>query len=126
MKTAIRHTGFFVTNLEESVKFFKQFGFKEIYRQDENWNGEILKISKLKLGESVLELIGDDYNCRNFYTRTHIALTVKDINKIYNKLKKNKNVIFEDKPRLSPDKSAKVAFCRGSSSIRIELVEEVQ
>ena len=52
---------------------------------------------------------------------THIALTVKNINKLFNKLKKKYKFISE--PIISNDKKAKVAFLHGPENLILELVE---
>jgi len=52
----------------------------------------------------------------------HIALQVKNIEKIYMRLKK-KGIKFISKPTLSSEKFAKVCFCLDPNNVRVELVE---
>lgn len=56
---------------------------------------------------------------------THMAFSVKNLDKSYNILKK-KGVKFNAAPQLSPDGFAKVTFCKGPENLLIELVEELK
>ena len=51
---SIHHVALSVKDIEKSIKFYAQFGFKEAYRWASD-NGE-LQIAHLKLGETFLEL----------------------------------------------------------------------
>ena len=58
----------------------------------------------------------------NYFGLTHYAMTVKNIDKLYQKLKK-KGVKFIHKPLLSEDKNVKLAFCKSPDGVFIEMVE---
>jgi predicted enzyme related to lactoylglutathione lyase len=124
----IRHFGIQSKKIKESIRFYKKLGFKIIYDKVENWNniddfmGKI-RVVKMQLGDDVLE-ITDLYECtnrafwnRDVYYACHIAIGIDDIEKILKKI--NKNIT----PKLSPDKSAKVAFIDDPNGFEIELVE---
>tara|TARA_B110000240_G_C13322198_1_gene377622 strand:+ start:319 stop:747 length:429 start_codon:yes stop_codon:yes gene_type:complete len=56
---------------------------------------------------------------------SHIAITVDDIDSMYNILTEF-GCVFNYIPQLSADGNAKVAFCRDSDGILIEVVEQVK
>jgi catechol 2,3-dioxygenase-like lactoylglutathione lyase family enzyme len=56
---------------------------------------------------------------------THIALTVVDLDRVHHRLTAH-GVSFNAPPRLSPDGSVKVTFCRAPEGTLVELVEELQ
>ena len=55
---------------------------------------------------------------------SHIALTVSNLDKMYNKLLES-GVMFNSPPQTSPDCQVKVAFCKDPNDVFIELVEEL-
>lgn len=143
MITQIRHVGIVVNNLNKISKFFINIlGFKIFRKVKENTKfiNKILNLKKnCKL--TTLKLKSPDGNLiellkfHNLRTNkrwkgkisttgfTHIALTVKNIEKSYKVLKKNKNIKFFSKPTNSPEGFAKVCFLEGPEGIIIELVE---
>lgn len=143
MISKIRHVGIVVDDLKKISKFFiKTFGFKIFKRVQENkyFIKQILNLKK-NSNLTTLKLKAPDGNLiellkfHNFKSKkkwsgkifstglTHIAFSVKNINKTYKILRKNKNVNFFSKPTNSPDGFAKVCFLSGPEGIIIELVE---
>ena len=53
---------------------------------------------------------------------THFAITVKNLDKKYSLMRKNK-IKFINQPIISVDGKAKVAFCKDPDGILLELVE---
>jgi catechol 2,3-dioxygenase-like lactoylglutathione lyase family enzyme len=126
MISAIRHFGIYVKNYDESLDFYKKIGFEVFYEKIENWKKDfgILKIAKLKSKDGkVLELIYKNSNDK-YLCDSHIAFTVINLNVVYKQLKKM-GICFIIKPKLSPDKSVKVAFCLDPNGLKIELVEDL-
>lgn len=120
----VRHTGFYVDNLSASVNFFVNLDFEVIYEKTENWENDFGQLSIIKLMDkekNIIELI-NNFN-QKVDQHDHIALTVTNLQELYTKLQLN-GIIFIVDPRLSPDKSVNVAFCKDPSGIIIELVEE--
>ena len=58
----------------------------------------------------------------NYAGLTHYAMTVKNIDKLYLKLKKER-IGFLHKPILSKDKKVKLAFCKSPDNVLIEMVQ---
>ncbi len=52
----------------------------------------------------------------------HVALQVSDLQALYGKLR-GRGIRFESEPQASPDGYAKVAYCRDSEGVIVELVE---
>lgn len=139
-----RHVGIIVNNLKDSLYFYKKFfNFKIEITMNEGgeylnflWNKNNAKIKSIKLSDNTnkisLELIqietveGIKKNSKPLDITdmgiTHFALTVKNIEKLYEKMKKE-DVKFLNKPILSKDKKAKVVFCQDPTGCFIELVE---
>ena len=138
----VRHIGIVVTNMEKSLKFYRDLlGLKVKSLVDEE--GEFLdnmlahenvknKVAKLyaKNGNALVELIDSksygNKKDRDFFTigASHFALTVDDLDETYDYLIKN-GVKFTAPPQQSPDGFAKVTFCEDPVGTLIELVEVI-
>jgi len=55
---------------------------------------------------------------------THLALTVDDLEKIYQQLMKM-NIYFNCPPQISPNGKLKVVFCQDPEGNYLELIEEI-
>jgi len=138
-----RHTGIIVKNMEVSRRFYEDILELEAvqnYKDNSKYINEVLGISdgdihmiKLKTRDNyIIELLDyinhptEDLN-KPFYNVgiCHIAFTVDNADKIYNKLQ-NENIEIISKPLLSSEKTAKVFFCVDPNGIRIELVEIIK
>lgn len=140
MKT-IRHTGIVVSNMTQSLKFYRDLLKMKVvknFKEQGNYINTILNLNKVKLW--MIKLIADDgsmiellefssskakktnSSTINNVGCSHISITVDDIDKEYNYLKKN-GVEFNSLPCISSDGYAKVAFCKDPDGFFIELVE---
>ena len=81
-------------------------------------NNDIIELLKFKTFKDKKKWKGKIYSTG----LTHIALTVKNLNQTYVRLKR-KGVKFKSLPQNSPDGYAKVAFCVGPENLMLELVE---
>lgn len=137
----MRHVGLTINDEKKMLNFFiKILGFKKFKYANENvsFMNKIhnlqnvqLKTYKLKSkNNEIIELLKfknyrDKKNWKGkIYSTglTHLAFTVKNLDKVYNKLRK-KGVKFKSMPQNSPDGFAKVAFCTGPENLILELVE---
>lgn len=122
--STIKHAGFYVNELYLSVNFFIDLGLKIYYLANEDWGKDLGKLLIVKMKDdlgNVIELLNNGSN-NLIHANSHIALTVENLENISNKLiaKKFKFIV---NPRLSPNKSVKVAFCKDPNGIIVELVE---
>tara|TARA_Y100000310_G_C20593908_1_gene769514 strand:- start:277 stop:714 length:438 start_codon:yes stop_codon:yes gene_type:complete len=138
----VRHVGIVVSDMEKSLKFYRDLlGLK--IKSLVNEEGEFLDnmlahenvkntVAKLvtEQGNALVELIdsssyGNKKN-RDFFTigASHFALTVDDLEETYDYLVKN-GVKFTAPPQQTPDGFAKVTFCEDPDGTPIELVEVV-
>ena len=138
--TEIRHIGLTVQDLKKSLNFFvKDLGIKVHKKMDEEgtYLEKMLSLPKIKV--TTVKLKAPDGNLiellkfKNFKYKnkwqgkiyhtgpTHFALTVKNLDKTYAKLKKKYK--FNSVPQYSPDGYAKVTFFNGPENLQIELVE---
>lgn len=141
--TNFRHVGLVVDDIDKQIKFYNDFfGFK--IQRDMNEEGDffeyLLGVKKIKArtvkmsddsGNIVLELLnftsGDidfENNRRKVRDKgyTHFAVTVRNLDEIH-KLMSDSKIKFVNKPRISEDGGAKVAFCFDPEDNLIEIVE---
>jgi catechol 2,3-dioxygenase-like lactoylglutathione lyase family enzyme len=140
MVTHVRHAGIVTDDLESSLKFYRDLlGFKEVRRMEES-NPFIeavlgikgVYVTTIKMsdpGGGQIELLHYKSHLKKRGEReindigiSHVALTVDDVNQLYEDLK-DSGVPFISGPRLSDDGGATVAFCRAPEGTFIELVE---
>ena len=123
----IRHSGIVVRNIDESYKFYQNLGFNLV--SDEIEKGKFLdtilgidgceiRVMKMSCDNQMIELLG--YKIESTFGKdiekkvndigcSHIAMTVTDLDYMYNKLTKQ-GVEFINPPETN-DK-VKVCFCK--------------
>ena len=139
--TNIRHTGIVVSDMERSLRFYRDRLGMEVwadFRDDSDYvqavtdvPGANVRMVKLKAADGVsIELLqylshpsdvpepgkACDVGCN------HVALQVDDLRALYEKLS-SEGIHFNAPPRVSPDGGAKVTYCRDPEGVIIELVE---
>ncbi len=136
----VRHVGIVVTNMKNSLKFYRDLlGLKIVRDMDEHGNhlDNMLSLDnvqvrtvKLSVNDNItlIELLEfkshNDNEVRNFYTigASHVAFTVENLEKLYQDLSE-KDIEFNAPPQKSPDGLVKVTFCKDPDGTPIELVE---
>ncbi len=138
----IRHIGLVVSNLNDSLKFWRDIiGFKIKKKKHERGktidnvlkikNCKVLTIKMVDKKNNMLELIKFNSSIkkkdRKIFTNsngfTHIALTVDNLDLLYKKLRKNN--VFNCPPQLSEDRKVKLTYLRTPEGAFLELVEEL-
>lgn len=125
----IRHTCLIVKNLNQAIKFYtKNFGLRVVVKDILTGDYPItlfgisqIKINYAKISDkkgNTIELLES-----NRALRPHIAFTVKDVNKVYKKLKKT--VIFISPPIKAPDYPVKICHLYDMDLNEIEIVEDI-
>ena len=136
-----RHIGIVVSNLENSLKFYRDLlGLKITKTMDESGeyidnilslNNVQVKTVKMESANNgfLIELLEYKSHQANSTNRkifdlgtSHVALTVNNLDECYRLLSKS-GIKFNSLPQISPDKNAKVAFCFDPDGTPIELVE---
>lgn len=144
MLKELRHCGIVVSNMERSLKFYRDLlGLKIIREMDESgkYIDNMLKLEQVRVktvklsvnnGNSLIELLEFKSHQNNNVKRnifdqgaSHVAFTVENLDQVYNNLRKE-NIEFNAPPQLSPDGYAKVTFCYDPDNTPIELVEVLQ
>ena len=144
----VRHIGITVTDMEQSLKLYKDcFGLEVVWNEieeskfiDNLSNLENVKVHTVKLKDSqggMIELLHyhshPEINAENKINKinkigcSHFAITVENIDELYEKLI-SMGIKFNWEPTRHPDDwvKAKVAFCRDYDGTLIELVEELK
>ena len=134
-----RHVGLVTPNIDRSLNFYlKILNFKLIKKKIEN-RKLIKKLLRVKDGnlttykiglnkKIILELLDFKIKRKNLNLKlndnglTHISLTVKNIENLKRRLKKNK-ISFNSKILRSDDKKVKLVFCKTPENIYLELVQ---
>jgi catechol 2,3-dioxygenase-like lactoylglutathione lyase family enzyme len=135
-----RHVGIVVENIDKMSKFYQDiFELELMYNEVEE--GEFLEhivgrkkarahIHKLgKNGNTIVELLRWDETSEEelqgpiifTYGISHFALTVDDIDSLYDKY--HKEITFINRPITNKEKTHRVAFCYDVEGNIIELVE---
>jgi catechol 2,3-dioxygenase-like lactoylglutathione lyase family enzyme len=143
MIKALRHVGLVVNDLNSSLNFWRDImGFKVIRQLEEKGKNidkvlglKNVDVTTIKLSApdgNVLELLrfnshrsSSNWSGSPYSTGlTHIALTVQDMERTCQRLKKA-GVTFPAEPQLSADGNVKVIYATGPEGVLIELVEVV-
>tara|TARA_B100000686_G_scaffold299007_1_gene332456 strand:- start:178 stop:624 length:447 start_codon:yes stop_codon:yes gene_type:complete len=137
-----RHTGIIVQDMEKSLQFYRDILELEViqdYSDESDFintvlglNGACIRMVKLKSKDgNIIELLKYTNHPTEkldlpFYNVgiCHIAFTVTDLNKIYEKIEREGFEIIS-KPLLGSEKIAKVFFCVDPNGMRIELVQMI-
>ncbi len=141
MLKEIRHTGIVVTDMAKSLAFYRDLlGLKvaKDFTEEGDYIDSVLGLSGVKVrmvklttaDGATVELLQylshprETPNNRQICEIgcSHVAFTVDDIDKEYQRLLKN-GVRFNCPPCISPDGYAKVAFCHDPDGTSLELVE---
>lgn len=136
----VRHSGIVVKDMESSLHFYRDLLGLKVSKQMDEQGGYIdrvlglrgVKVTTVKLAAEdggMIELLyfgshqDKSQNCEIYRKGlTHIALTVDNLDSEYKRLSAA-GVAFISPPQLSPDGSAKVAFCKDPQGVFVELVE---
>ena len=132
MTKNIRHVGIVSCNIKKDLKLYKLLGFKIIRKRTlrGRFIKKILDIPKLtfyKLALPKSKVLLEIYSSKKLHylcpLYNHFALTVKNIEKIYNLIKDKINTLSET--ITDEEKRHKVMFIQDYSGNLIELVEEL-
>jgi len=142
MLTEFRHIGIVVNDLDVSLHFYRDLLGLKVLKQMEEGGKFIdkvlglqdIRVTTVKMGfgqSTLIELLyyhrlprKDENSIKGICVNglTHIAFTVKNLEETYGRLKKH-GVGFVSDPEISPDRYAKVTFCKDPEGNFIELVE---
>jgi catechol 2,3-dioxygenase-like lactoylglutathione lyase family enzyme len=141
MITQFRHAGIVVSDLDASLRFYRDLlGFEVKKRMDESGSYidrmlalPDVRVTTCKMASPdgvLIELLQFHSHPRkpradrdaSDIGPTHIALSVADLDLVYRKLTEA-GVSFNAPPQLSPDGYAKVTFCKDPDGSLVELVE---
>ena len=138
----LRHVGIVVTNMEKSLGLYRDcFGFDVIWDEieegsfiDNLLDMENVKVRTVKMKDEsggVIELLQyyshlgqNDKSLISKIGCSHLALTVKDLDLLYENLTQQ-GIKFNYPVQTSSDGNVKVAFCSDPDGTWIELVEEL-
>lgn len=143
--TLIRHIGVVITDVEQSLQFYRDaLGFEILKQVDESGtcidnflniqNTNVTTIKMIDPNNNILELLyfnshpelSDTNKSRRLSEIgcSHFALTVNDLDSLHSRLKEQ-GIEFNYPPQVSDDGNVKVAFCRDPDGTYIEMVEEL-
>jgi len=138
----IRHAGIVVKDLDESLVFYRDYlGFSIKVRalEEGSFIDEILGLQEVVVETVKLECgMGDTIELLDYRTQkrdarccfvndigiTHLAFEVAELDCLFRSLQKV-GIEFIAPPRINPEGSVRVAFCRAPEGTFIELVEKL-
>ena len=141
---ALRHVGIVVTDMERSLKFYRDLlGLKPMvdFEEKGKFIAELSGMDGLRL--HMVKLVAEDGGMVELLQYVshprkpkqdnelceigpaHVAFTVQDIDKTVEEFSA-KGVFFIHPPLVSPDGKAKVTFCKDPDGTFLELVEMLQ
>jgi catechol 2,3-dioxygenase-like lactoylglutathione lyase family enzyme len=142
--TGVRHAGLVVADLDAALSFWCDLlGFRVERRMEESGPHIDAMLALQEVRVTTVKLAAPDGNLIEllcFHSHpdrpawagsphstglTHVALTVADLDAVYEKLREA-GVAFNAPPQRSPDGFAKVTFCRGPEGVLVELVEVIR
>ena len=137
----VRHIGITVSDLDKMLDFYRNllgFASSKIALESGDYIDNFSNLSDVRVttaklsnnfGEVIVELLKYHSHETSIAHReindggiSHFAITVDNINAIYDKLVDN-GIKFNCEPQLSPDGGALVTFCRDPENNLIEVVE---
>jgi catechol 2,3-dioxygenase-like lactoylglutathione lyase family enzyme len=140
----VRHTGIVITDMEKSLAFYRDLLGLKIANdsiEEGDYIDSVLGLSDIRVhivkmtapDGSMVELLQYHSHPRKAPSSrqlcdigcSHVAFTVDDIDKEYNRLLKS-GVKFVTPPRVSPDGYAKVTFCLDPEGNFVELAEVLE
>lgn len=143
MITGVRHIGIVVTDMERSLRFYRDLLGLTIERNliecgeyiDNMLSMKNVKVNTIKMsakdkGPTLIELLEFKSHQSNSFANSeiakigasHVAFTVDDLDKTYSELI-TAGIKFNAPPQYSPDGYAKVTFCHDPDGTPIELVQ---
>jgi catechol 2,3-dioxygenase-like lactoylglutathione lyase family enzyme len=143
----IRHVGFVVNNIEESMKFYNGVLGLKVYKraiEEDDFISKLTEIKNVKLEwikliipeGGLIELLqyhshpdklsveNPTNSVSNKIGCSHVALTVKDLDAIYAKLI-SKGYTSKSKPLIAPGGNAKILYCHDPDGSILELIEDL-
>ena len=147
MITSIRHIGFVVSDIEISLKFYRDILGLDIYRryiEEGDFIDSLTGIKKVKLEwvkliipkGGLIELLQyhshPDPDNSGSLSRTssnrlgcsHIALTVNDLSTLHKKIISN-GFLCKSEPLIAPGGKAKILYCHDPDGAILELIEDL-
>ena len=117
----LHHAGLYVADLERSISFYREVFGLELAEQF-IFDGE--KIAFLRVGAARLELIepAKSRNERPTGVVDHVALEVRNLDALLDRLRQRGVVLLDPSPIAVSALAARIAFCLGPDSERIELI----
>ena len=132
----LRHVGVLVHDLDMSVRLYTDvFGFKVMNKgvvmgkfAEELFNLSNFHLTYVKLKSKGCSTRLELWKIKDFLPAeekgfSHIALTVKDLNKVYEQLKERKLKFFSP-PIKARDSQVRLCFCKDYDGNILELVED--
>lgn len=146
MISSIRHVGFVVKDLEESLLFYQGILGLELYKrftEEGEFIDSLTGIKNVKLewakliipNGGLIELLQYHSHPDSFSEAfskspsnkvgcSHVALTIKDLSKLYSEII-SKGYTCKSQPLLAPGGKAKILYCHDPDGSIIELIEDL-
>lgn len=121
--TGVQHIGIPTNDIEKTIAFYKELGFEEVLQTDNN--GE--KVAFLQLHNLVIETYENHEAVMKAGAVDHIALDVKDIDRLFGLVKAKGFHLLDDHVNALPfwENGIKYFIISGPNNEKIEFCEKL-
>ena len=126
MVSGLHHIGIAVTNMENSLNFYRELlGFELDFREKSEENLELAFLYHPRKTDVQLELVkGEEVAAREGRVN-HIAFNVENLDVVLAHLKESGVELITEEPMIVLGGRKKVAFFRGPDGEKLEIIEEI-
>ena len=130
----LQHLGLPVTDIDRSVTFYSQLGFRSVMKTELPADDDTIKVVMMELGGFVIEMYQlagndlDEVRARADGHIDHFALGVQDIDRAFEEVQASGLTVLEDAPVFLPfwDKGVRYFNVRGPDGERVEFNQMVK
>ena len=121
----VQHIGIPVSDIDRTIEFYKSLGFEPALITENKPANE--RVAFLRLGNLIIEAYGNKITEKRSGAIDHIALDVKNIDKLYEQIRKDGHRIVEEKVMSLPfwENGVKFFTILGPDNEKVEFCEKL-
>ncbi|MDE5876248.1 MAG: VOC family protein [Muribaculaceae bacterium] len=121
----VQHIGIPVSDIDRTIEFYKSLGFEPALITENKPANE--RVAFLRLGNLIIEAYGNKITEKRSGAIDHIALDVKNIDKLYEQIRKDGHRIVEERVMSLPfwENGVKFFTILGPDNEKVEFCEKL-